>query len=562
MFSVYQIVKVKDLDPKNLYRFGGENTNIGGPSYYKINDLMDKHKNIGMTMSITNFLKPSIKDLVEFNQLNMFYEIYIAIPRTELEDFVAILDEAKIRHNFDTWSDPFYSNHYVHCMVWFEKGVAGIEFLNFSRYESYMWRYKNNTISPSRLLELDYGDLDNSEITKKNTIRFFKKHGPNPVQLIGRDFVINSFQTEQELFDRRSCTIDLVTELNLYDLFGGLPQDIDAQLTLVDGTFYTLSNLRSIQQAPDYDRDIALHGLDPKNLRFRISLTFNNWQVYPKHKDEICSTDNIGIRSYPYKFQYDYRPVHYTFESETDKLKHINLQDEVFKQSVEKLRDELDKELCKKIGIDLGKDRDHTATAIVEEEKRNSLKYAYMKYCNDDTYNLDNLFKDLDKDNNLEIKKEKESDIMKINNKELKQIIIDKDRKTVTTITETPAPLFGLEPLKNISVAKASKDDEFDPYVGVAMTLAYQLFGSKENFRKFVRESELINDVKKNKEARLAEKEANKKAAKEAREKAIARRAEQAKKDEETATDLLEKLSKFFNKPKKTKTKKETKKGE
>ena len=151
---------------------------------------------------------------------------------------------------------------------------------------------------------------------------------------------------------------------------------------------------------------------------------------------------------------------------------------------------------------------------------------------------------------------------MKINNKELKQIIIDKDRKTVTTITETPAPLFGLEPLKNISVAKASKDDEFDPYVGVAMTLAYQLFGSKENFRKFVRESELINDVKKNKEARLAEKEANKKAAKEAREKAIARRAEQAKKDEVTATDLLEKLSKFFNKPKKTKTKKETKKGE
>lgn len=559
MFSVYQIVKVKDLDPKNLYRFGGENsenTNIGGPSYYKINDLMDKHKNIGMTMSISNFLKPSIKDLVEFNQLNMFYEIYIAIPRTELKDFVTILDEAKIRHNFDNWSDPFYSNYYVHCMVWFEKGVAGIEFLNFSRYQSYMWRYKNNTISPSRLLELDYGDLDNSEITKKNIIRFFKKHGPNPVQLIGRDFVINSFQTEQELFDRRSCTIDLVTELNLYDLFGGLPQDIDAQLTLADGTFYTLSNLRSIQQAPDYDYE---HDLNSKTLKFRISLTFNNWQVYPKHKDEICSTDSIGIRSYPYKFQYDYKPVHYMFESDVDKLKYINLQDEVFKQSVEKLRDEIDKELCKNIGIDFSKDKDHTATAIVEEEKRKSLKHAYMKYCNDDNYNLnlDNLFKDLDKNNNnLEIKKEKESDIMKINNKELKQIIIDEDRNTVTTITEVPAPLFGLEPSKNVSVAKTSDKDEFDPYVGVAMTLAYQLFGSKENFRKFVRENELVRNLKKEREAREAAKAKAKEKAEEAKKKAAAKRAKQAENEEETATELLKKLSKFLNKSKKTKTKK------
>lgn len=548
MFNVYQIVKVKDLDPKNLYRFGGETKNMFSPSCYKINDLMDKHKNIGMTMAISNFLKPSIKDLIEFNQSNMFYEIYIAVPRTELENFVAILNEANIRNNFDTWSDPLNSNQYIHCMVWFEKGVAGIEFLQFNRYESYMWRYRNNTISSSRLLELDYDDLDNSELTKKNTIRFFKKCGTTPTQLAGKDFVISSFKTEQELFDRRTCTVELITEDNLYNLFGGLPQDIEAQMTLTNGTIYILSNLQSIHQSPEYDREVALHGLDLKHLRLRISLTFNNWQVYPKN--------NIETRYSPFKVQYDYKPIHYMFESDFDKFTHINLQDEVFKQSVEKLRDELDKEICKSIGIDFGKDKDHTATAIVEEEKRNSLKYAYMKYCNDDTYNLDNLFRDLDKDNNLEIKKEKESDIMKINNKELKQIIIDEDRKTVTTITEEPTPLFGLEPLKNVTVSKASEGDEFDKYVGVAMTLAYQLFGSKENFRKFVRESEFINDVKKNKEAKLAEKEAKKKAAQEAHEKAVARKAKQAKKDEESATELLEKLSKFLNKPKKTKTKK------
>ena len=125
----------------------------------------------------------------------MFYEIYIAIPRNKVRDFVTILDEVKIRHNFNTWSDPFYSNQYVHCMVWFEKGVAGIEFLQYNRYECYMWRYKHSTLSPSRLLELDYDDLDNSELTKKNVIRFFKKCGTTPTQLAGKDFVISSFKS-------------------------------------------------------------------------------------------------------------------------------------------------------------------------------------------------------------------------------------------------------------------------------------------------------------------------------------------------------------------------------
>ena len=167
-------------------------------------------------------------------------------------------------------------------------------------------------------------------------------------------------------------------------------------------------------------------------------------------------------------------------------------------------------------------------------------------------------------------KNEKESDIMKINDKELKQIIIDEDRKTVTAITETPdtlRPFFGLDPkpTKHVTYSKSSDGDEFDKYVGVALALVYQQFGSKEEFHKFVRESELINDVKKNKETKLAEREAKKKAAQEAHEKAIARKKAQAEKEEESAVELLSKLAKYLNKPTKSKAKttvKKTEKGE
>ena len=75
-------------------------------------------------------------------------------------------------------------------------------------------------------------------------------------------------------------------------------------------------------------------------------------------------------------------------------------------------------------------------------------------------------------------------------NKDLTQIIIDEDRKTVTAIAEERtsfAKAFGLDPRKRVTVSKASENDEFDKYVGTALALVYQFFGSKEEFHKFVR---------------------------------------------------------------------------
>ena len=99
-------------------------------------------------------------------------------------------------------------------------------------------------------------------------------------------------------------------------------------------------------------------------------------------------------------------------------------------------------------------------------------------------------------------------------NKDLTQIIIDEDRRTVTAIAEERtafAKAFGLYPRKRVTVSKASENDEFDKYVGTALVIVYQLFGSKEEFHKFVRENELVNDIKKKKDAKAkakAEREA------------------------------------------------------
>ena len=392
----------------------------------------------------------------------------------------------------------------------------------------------------------------------KNIIRFYRKYSSTPAQLAGKDFEIDSISTDQGMFDKRTSEVSLTIDANLFKLFNGLSRDIEAQVTLSDGTIYVLSDLRQMNQTPIYDFYAGAY--NKPGDKFNTKLTFGKWQVYLPHKDETCSTDKHNC------LLFDLEGM---------------LRNKLAEEAAYKLDEEICKNLGIKLGLDLGHEDSQTATATMESEKLKSLKYQYTynKYDIDkllneykpNVYETDpsvyhSLWVDPSKLYTITVdntnKKEKEKDIMKINNKELKQIIIDRDRKTVTTITEETTPLtktFGLEPLKKVTVAKASKDDEFDPYVGVAMTLAYQLFGSKENFRKFVRESELVNDVKKNKEAKLAEKEAKKKAAQEAHEKAVARKAEQAKKDEETATELLEKLSKFLNKSKKTK---KTKKGE
>ena len=305
------------------------------------------------------------------------------------------------------------------------------------------------------------------------------------------------------------------------------------EIVLADGSRYLVSNASNVS----IDSEL-MFGVN----ELKVSACFDSWtdEKIPDlaYKDTIANPEPFFIGKHP-------DPAIATILSDST--------------------NELHNQLSEQLGINLVSDSVPTATSLYNYETADSITSRY-------TFKPDYIYVDrFPTEYNYDVskaeqecygwhtiaeinknEKEEENYSMKINNKALKQIIIDEDRRTITAITTDSqtdvAHMFGTEPKKYVTVAKASKDDDFDPYVGVAMTLAYQLFGSKENFRTFVRENKLVRNLKKEKEAKQAAKKAAKAKAEEDRKKAVARRAKKAKKDDEIATEVLKKISKFINK--------------
>lgn len=99
---------------------------------------------------------------------------------------------------------------------------------------------------------------------------------------------------------------------------------------------------------------------------------------------------------------------------------------------------------------------------------------------------------------------------IRLNEKEVRTIQVNKEKKLVAVVSadltaislneinkfvnflreeEGRKPLeYEPKPEKVVTISNPVKDDEFDPYIGVALALAYNLFGSKTQFRKYVKE--------------------------------------------------------------------------
>lgn len=97
-----------------------------------------------------------------------------------------------------------------------------------------------------------------------------------------------------------------------------------------------------------------------------------------------------------------------------------------------------------------------------------------------------------------------------LNEKEVRTIQVNKEKKLVTVVSDDIAAIayngickmanilreeegrkpveYEPKPEKVVTISNPVKDDEFDPYIGVALALAYNLFGSKTKFRKYVKE--------------------------------------------------------------------------
>ena len=110
---------------------------------------------------------------------------------------------------------------------------------------------------------------------------------------------------------------------------------------------------------------------------------------------------------------------------------------------------------------------------------------------------------------------------IKLNDKVVKTIQVNEKKKLVTVVSDdlnarsvnAIAKLInmmrmeeGKEPLykepineKVVTQSQPINADEFDPYVGVALALAYNLFGSKTQFRKYVKQEILKEPKEENK---------------------------------------------------------------
>ena len=101
---------------------------------------------------------------------------------------------------------------------------------------------------------------------------------------------------------------------------------------------------------------------------------------------------------------------------------------------------------------------------------------------------------------------------LELNNKVLESILVnDKDKSVTVVSTDIQAmsvnainkvvemmggPKLDELPTRKVVMSNAVGDDEFDPYVGVALALAYTVFGSKTQFHKFVNEASMVKRVK------------------------------------------------------------------
>lgn len=288
---------------------------------------------------------------------------------------------------------------------------------------------------------------------------------------------------------RLSGNTELDEKLKEY-LYGDDRYSADAQIHLTGDpdllTHYRLSFLSSIEHAYGLDDEclileyLVVESAD-MNIAYRRDLIYGDFCL--PHRDEICSIPPLST-------------VH--FEGEIQRLE---MEQKLKEYGLDKI--DLDKIMQ---GIDCSYEPDQQDFVTFNK--------ADVEF----QYNMYNIIKE----------KEKEEKMIKLTkdgkSREITQIVINEEEGIVTTVGNK----LGLLPVvikkdkdgkeynendpKVVTMAKTAEGDEFDKYTGAALALAYQLFGSKTQFRKYVdNEAKYIKQIKEKKEkAKAKKKQVNK----------------------------------------------------
>ena len=299
---------------------------------------------------------------------------------------------------------------------------------------------------------------------------------------------------------RLSGNTDLDEKLKEY-LYGDDRYSADAQIHLSGDpdllSHYRLNFLSSIEHGFGLDDEclileyLHVDSVDDRNIAYRRDLIYGDF--YLPHKDEICSVPTINYESEIQKLEMEQKLKEYGF----DELDLKKIMQGIDYQPSDSLIDKIAS------STQIGRYRDFVTFDKAEVE------FMHNMY-------------------NKEKEKEKEEKMIKLTkdgkSREITQIVINEEEGIVTTVGNK----LGLLPVvikkdkngkeynendpKVVAMAKTAEGDEFDKYTGAALALAYQLFGSKTQFRKYVdNEAKYIKQIKEKKEKAKAKKKQVKK---------------------------------------------------
>jgi len=289
---------------------------------------------------------------------------------------------------------------------------------------------------------------------------------------------------------RLSGNTDLDEKLKEY-LYSDGRYSADAEIHLSGDpdllTHYRLNFLSNIEHGFGLDDEclileyLSVESVADMTINSRRDLIYGDFCL--PHRDEICSIPPLSTAH---------------FESEIQKLE---MEQKLKEYGLDKI--DLDKIMQ---GIDISYEPDQQDFVTFNKA---DIEFQYEMY-------------------NKEKEEEKEEKMIKLTkdgkSREITQIVINEEEGIVTTVGNK----LGLPPVivkkdkdgkeykendpKVVTMAKTAEGDEFDKYTGVALALAYQLFGSKTQFRKYVdNEAKYIKQIKEKKEKAKAKKKQVKK---------------------------------------------------
>jgi hypothetical protein len=263
MFKQYQIVKVKDQISKNLYRYGGKHEVSETLTMYDIMDFKNKTKLVGRICNINDFLKPTVQDLLDYvDSINLEYngknipniEIIYDSNRINNERNIAIIMTRQYLDSIINYIEPRV--HKVYNISSSPKVAVVIT------KSIMMWKPEVMVVSADLLdigiPTIDFDDLDTADIIRRNTIKFSGIDS----DFTSKELEISNIKFSQQLFDRRTCEIEILSDFSIFNSLGCLSPNIVGHVKLSDGTAYEVSEITQMNQ-------INFGGELKTELRFR-----------------------------------------------------------------------------------------------------------------------------------------------------------------------------------------------------------------------------------------------------------------------------------------------------